>query len=154
MYEGAGYFLVQLLINTHRFSFSVGPTRAATILSVLVIAALGSFGKAFFRASIMPIFVRSLPWISRLNSGSWSSGTIFFGPAGFDAAAGVEVVFRVFNNPFMVRCVSGVRSGGFMRPLFFCAAAVVDVATASDGVQYCVEIGSIERGYGSKAWSV
>lgn len=142
-----------MLINTHRFSFSVGPTRAATTLSVLVIAALGSFGKAFLRASIMPIFVRSLPWISLLNSGSWSLGTIFFGPAGFDAAAGAEVVFRVFNSPFMVRWVSGVRSGGFMRPLLFCAAAVVDV-TASDGVQYSVENGSIDRGYGSKAWSV
>src|SRR5690242_2367523 len=62
--------VAQLLISAHRFSFSVGPTLAATVLSVLVMAALGSFGNAFFRASIMPILVRSLPWISALKAGS------------------------------------------------------------------------------------
>jgi hypothetical protein len=57
---------------------------------------------------------------------------------------GVEVVFKVFKSPFMVRCVSGVRSGGFMRPLLFCATAVVNVTADSDGVQYAVENGSID----------
>lgn len=146
------WWVAQVLISTHRFSFSVGPTLAATTLKVLVMASLGNFGNTFFNASTMPIFVRSLPSISALNADNCSGGIMRFVFAGFDAVPeGVCCgVLNVFSRPFMVRCVSGAR-GGFIEPLPETSLDVVEVATASDGsgVQYAVANGSIACGCGS-----
>jgi hypothetical protein len=68
-------------------------------------ASLGSFGNTFFSASIMPIFVRSLPSISALKADSCSGGIIRFALAGFEVVpdeAGCGVL-KVLRRPFMVR---------------------------------------------------
>src|ERR1700712_605222 len=66
-------------INTQRFSTSLAPSLAATMLSVLLMASLGSLGNFFFRDSMRAILVRSLPSTSALNAGRCSGGIWRFG---------------------------------------------------------------------------
>ena len=75
---------------THLFSASLVPTLSAIRPNVSLIASFDVLGNCFFKISIKPVLVRSLPWIASLKSSISSGATIFFG--GFGGLAGVAGV--------------------------------------------------------------
>ncbi len=73
--------MAQASTKSHRlsFSFSPGLPLLATCSSVLLIAAAGLPGNCFFKTSINPTLLRSLPTIACLKAGRSSALSSFLG---------------------------------------------------------------------------